>query len=117
MSSNSSTEVMSVFLSANPLVPSSTTRKPSASAAPKESLFLFLKSSQTFRTLASRVGASGVDLAAAFSCAVATAVSHNEHAIAITIIFIFLLLNLFSAPQRSQVKIPTLRQAQGRLCR
>src|SRR6202166_5359304 len=81
---------ISAFLSPNPLPPSSTSRKSSESAAASDSLFLFLKSSQTFRILASRAGAFGVDLAGAFwiSCAVATA-RNNEHATAVRISFMF----------------------------
>src|ERR1700676_861246 len=87
-------------------------RKSSASAAPSDALFLVLKSSQTFRTFASRMETVETDFFACFSCAVAILVSKNEYVTAITniFIFIFLLSKPFEANnhESGKVKIPTL---------
>src|ERR1700741_3319337 len=111
---------ISAFLSPNPLPPSSTSRKSSLSAAASASLFLFLKSSQTFRIFASRAGAAAdaVDLAGAFwiSCAVPAA-RNKEHATAVRINFIFSPgLNRMRRyhSEHGEVKIPTLSPKNAR---
>src|SRR3984893_7239683 len=120
MLSKSSTMAISAFLSPNPLPPSSTSRKSSESAAARESLSLFLKSSQTFRILGSRAGAAfGIDLAGAFwiSCAVAAGARDNKHATAVRIIFMFSpRVNRMRRyhSDSTKVKIPTLSPKHAR---